>query len=100
MANKADIQFQAPKIPRSQNLGHKSKYVSYKNLSKFGYLYLAFMADKGQHLVLNLRNTYLEEVKIWGQYMTTRVLLKKFYLDYLDLEPIKVKELRLGHEHI
>ena len=55
--------FKPPETPKKiQNLksGHKSKNVPYKNLSKLGYLDLAFMADKGQkgqHLVLNLRNT-------------------------------------------
>jgi len=45
----------------SQNLesGQKSKTVPYQNLSKLSYLDLAFMADKGQNLVLNLRNIYI-----------------------------------------
>ncbi len=54
---KTDIQFQALKTPRRNEILQKSKNVPYKNLSKLAYFDLAFMADKGQHLVLNLRNT-------------------------------------------
>ena len=67
------------------------------------------MADKGlkclkdQNLALKPQK-YLEEIKTWGQYTTTIVFLKVFLLkqdiQIWPLQPVKAKELRIGHKHI
>ncbi len=78
---KANIQFQAPKkhpeVLKIWSPDMNPKLFLIKDLSKLGYLVLAFMADKGQkgqHLDLKPQK-HLEEV--WGQCTTTRVFLKK-----------------------